>query len=832
MEKEVLAKIFGVAPEKIKITDPSGDYDSIKYYINDRVDVKKIPDDFHLLFENNINIFLNVGGEFENCSFKNKIFFEKIKLIKGYYEFKNCVFDNNDLSIMSSSQFSGCSFENIDNFLEFASKNTFKECFYKSDLELCGSEKKEYQKEIKISNFTFNNKVKLIGKIFKEEVHFDKVIFEDEVYFNHSIFNKNIVCYECEFKKQLNFENCKFIETKVYTDNSLRFKEVKCHDIITFKHSVFDAEVDFDNFIFDNKADFSKSAFEKKVSFKNCKFNKLSGDDFFDFSEIDFKDNVYFDDSYFNEFVAFHLCVFEKTASFYRAKFNVIPNFSPGDFKGILNINNATWGENGNIEFEDVKKIVDKASSEIKTEEEKLETIRNIKDSFRAIKNVLIQKNDQLDAQKFHKAELYCKELELEKENKNFSTFIDSLLLKIYRITSDHHTNFLKILNFTVFCIAAYAVCSFVFVDIYTATFFGESRFISKNISQDVFSGLTVVLIFLTIIVIGYILKYYKYTRKSLICIILFVIFILVTPFIKLYYPNYARWLLLILVIILLSLYFYNNEHKGKILFAFLFFCFSTIPALSSIVYFFSDKDKNYDLLFKITIPAMISTYFCLAIFFSYSLEEIYLRKRKYKNLILSVFKCLCKIKHKNLILPVFKCLVRVLKYLVPVFKYLVWVFKYLVWVIVAFVLYLYPQLINPFVGVFKSDEIISTNYFEKKLNDLNASEIIEISNLLKNSTDLNLTEVHKEIIDSNTITNAEIINAKELIKQNLKKINIANNELNTTINTINDLKEKKDLQEYLVNGIKSSSLVYSIILLLCLYSLTKTARKNSIVPI
>ncbi|MDY6122908.1 MAG: hypothetical protein SPI08_00030, partial [Campylobacter sp.] len=148
---------------------------------------------------------------------------------------------------------------------------------------------------------------------------------------------------------------------------------------------------------------------------------------------------------------------------------------------------------------------------------------------------------------------------------------------------------------------------------------------------------------------------------------------------------------------------------------------------------------------------------------------------------------------------------------------------------IVAFVLYLQPQLINPFVGVFKSDEILSTNNFEKELNDLNVSEIIKISNLLKNSTDLNLTEMHKKIIDSNTTTNAEIINAKELIKQNLKEINIANKELNATVNK---LKVIKDHQEYLVNGIKSSLLVYSIILLLCLYSLTKTARKNSIVPI
>lgn len=797
MEKKDLANIFGVETKNIKLSRSD---DNIKCYdIDDRVDVKEIPDDF--LLEDNINIFLNLGGEFENCSFKNKIFFEKIKLI-GYYKFKNCVFDNNDFSfsIKHMFEFLGCSFENIDNFLEFASKYTFEECVYKSDLQLYGNEEKKYQNEIKISNFTFNNKVELIGKIFEEAVHFNKVVFEDKVDFNHSIFNKNIRCYECEFKKQLNFENCKFIETKGYTDNSLSFTEVKCHDIITFKHSVFDAEVNFDNFIFDNKADFSKSTFEKKASFKNCEFNGLSEDDFFDFSEIHFKDNVYFDDSDFNEFADFRLCVFEKTASFYRTKFNVIPNFSPGDFKEILNINNATWGENGNIEFEDIKKIVDKVYSEIKTEEEKLETIRNIKDSFRAIKNVLIQKNDQLDAQKFHKAELYCKELELEKENKNFSTFIDSLLLKIYRITSDHHTNFLKILNFTVFCIAVYAVCSFLFVDIYTATFFGESRFFSKNISGYVFSGLTLVLIVSTIIVIGYNLIYYKYTYKSLIYIIPFVIFIIATLFIKPYYLNLARWLLLLVIIfLLLSLCFYNNEHKGRILFAFLFFCFFTIPALSSIFYFFSDTDKNYALLYEITIPLIISTYFCLAIFFLYSLEEKYLRKIKDKNLILSVF------------------------------KYLVWVFRCLAWVIVAFVLYLSPQLINPFVGVFKSDEILSKNYFEKKLNDLNASEIIKISNLLKNSTDLNLTEVHKEIIDLNTITNAEIINAKELIKQNLKEINIANNELNTTIN---NLKVTKYYQEYLVNGIKSSSLVYSIILLLCLYSLTKTARKNSIVPI
>ena len=75
MEKqEYLANIFGVATEEIQVEYPLGYHDNIRYYhIKVRVDVKKIPDDF--LLEDNINIFLILGGEFENCSFKNKIFF-------------------------------------------------------------------------------------------------------------------------------------------------------------------------------------------------------------------------------------------------------------------------------------------------------------------------------------------------------------------------------------------------------------------------------------------------------------------------------------------------------------------------------------------------------------------------------------------------------------------------------------------------------------------------------------------------------------------------------------------------------------------------------------
>nr|WP_321316755.1 pentapeptide repeat-containing protein [uncultured Campylobacter sp.] len=641
--------------------------------------------------------------------------------------FKNCVFNKNNFNIFSPCEnlleFIKCEFDGIDG------KN------------LCNSAKYE--------ECSFKNINDFLNFINLRSDNFIKCVYESD------FVAYNVHMNEDKFLPKIEIKNWTF-------KGKVELKNITCNK-----------EISFENVNFNGKIDFSKSTFEKKVSFKKCKFNELSGDDFFDFSEIHFKDNVYFDKSHFNEFVAFHLCVFEKTASFYKTKFNVIPNFSPGDFKGILNINNATWGENGNLEFEDVEKIVDKACGKSEKEEDELETIRNIKDSFRAIKNVLIQENNQLEAQKFHKAELYCKELELEKENKNFSTFIDSLLLKFYRNTSDHHTNFLKILNFTVFCIAVYAVCSFVFVDIYTATFFEESIFFDIKYSESFF--------------------------------------------------NYSMSLLFILAIIVMATM--ASKNIAISLYSFLFCCFLIIPLLIGLSIFYNFTNQDYALLFKITIAIWISLYFCLIIsshalwsglnqffrgkFIDYLREKIiYLSKITFIDYVCKLIDHVCKL---------------------------------VIWVVVAFVLYLYPQLINPFLGVFKSDEILPTNYFEKKLNDLNASEIIEISNLLKNITDLNLTKVHKEIIDLNTITNAEIINAKELIKQNLKEINIADNELNTTITTINDLnttittindlKEKKDFQEYLVNGIKSSSLVYSIILLLCLYSLTKTARKNSIIP-
>ncbi|EOH1527195.1 pentapeptide repeat-containing protein, partial [Campylobacter jejuni] len=54
--------------------------------------------------------------------------------------------------------------------------------------------------------------------------------------------------------------------------------------------------------------------------------------------------------------------------------------------------------------------------------EHKLRCAKNLKDSFRVIKDVLINQNNTLEAQEWHKLELYAKEKELEiqlSKNKN-----------------------------------------------------------------------------------------------------------------------------------------------------------------------------------------------------------------------------------------------------------------------------------------------------------------------------------------------------------------------------------------------------------------------------
>ncbi|ECO2587814.1 hypothetical protein FXT90_03925 [Campylobacter jejuni] len=556
-----------------------------------------------------------------------------------------------------------------------------------------------------------------------------KSIFKKEVYIN------------CNCLERLNFSHCEF-ESKV----SLRFlkdnKYKEFHNGIDFSNCIFKNEVDFSYFVSgaplpDNK--YYNNA--QNTLFKDCIFeNKV------DFHNSKITNNIYFNNAHFKDYVDFHECEFEKTASFYGVRFDKAPNFSACYFKEpkAVNLINVDIDK---LDFKSLEQYIkDKYQDETYenkqelTEEQrnnncKLKCAKHLKDSFRVIKDVLITQNNTLEAQEWHKLELYAKEKELlfevescykeknkpfiatKSEDKNSINLTFSvLLLWIYRVTSLHHTNLPRIINFA-----------------------------SLNIVA--FGGLVCLITYLS----------YRIDKQNI-----------------LWFFGVLIFSVLVMAIVYLTL----KKHKLKsiklILFTFLAFLMALF-LIQSIILLHSFSDVVFALfLYCLLVIALICLY-------------------PYINLKSFISYC----------------------------------FHWLVYFFLVMVVVIKPQLINPFAGIFSSDKLYESQ-FEKSLNDLNASAIINLAKI--SFKEFNLNQEYKNI------SFTELNSAKALIvanKENLLKLNDVNSNIAKEVlgEKYTELLKIINQDKITENTIKSTSVLYSIILLLCIFSLQKTARKNSIVP-
>ncbi|EAI0031788.1 TPA: pentapeptide repeat-containing protein [Campylobacter jejuni] len=561
-----------------------------------------------------------------------------------------------------------------------------------------------------------------------------KSIFKKEVYIN------------CNCFERLNFSHCEF-ESKV----SLRFlkdnKYKEFHNGVDFSNCIFKNEVDFSYFasgtpLPDNK--YYNNA--QNTLFKDCIFeNKV------DFHNSKITNNIYFNNAHFKDYVDFHECEFEKTASFYGVRFEKVPNFSACYFKEPKAVNLT----NVNIDKLDFKSLEQYIEDNYKDESYKNETkgiqdekeifkiqnehqlryAKNLKDSFRVIKDVLITQNNTLEAQEWHKLELYAKERELlfevescykeknkpfiaaKSEDKNSINLTFSvLLLWIYRVTSLHHTNLPRIINFTSLNIVAFGllVCLITYL----------SYHIDK---QTNFWFLGVFILSVLVMAIVY-LTLKKHKLKS-IRLILFI------------FLAFLMALFLIQSITLLHLF-------SDVIFALFLYCLLVI--------------------------ALICLY-------------------PYINSISFVSYC----------------------------------FNWLVYFFLVMVVVIKPQLINPFAGIFSSDKLYESQ-FEKSLNDLNASAIVNLASILQNDFNLHLKDQNISFTELNSAKALIVANKENLLKLNDANLNRAKEVLGEKYTELLKTINQDKITE---NTIKSTSVLYGIILLLCIFSLQKTARKNSIVP-
>ncbi|EPO3990755.1 hypothetical protein ACWUWU_000471 [Campylobacter jejuni] len=574
-----------------------------------------------------------------------------------------------------------------------------------------------------------------------------------------------------EIKQILKLDFCCFVDNVFYIDfapkiepyehnqNKTAIEEqriIQCsHDDLLYLFKTY--PLMFNHCIFDYKID-NKTPIEQinKLSFLNCDFKKeiyLNFQECLDSFQMDncvfedrvtikgkFNDNVYFNNSIFKNYADFHECEFEKIACFYGVTFDKTPNFSACYFKEqkAVNLINVDIDK---LDFKSVEKYIEdnyqdetcENKQEITEEQRnnncKLKCAKHLKDSFRVIKDVLITQNNTLEAQEWHKLELYAKEkenhinLSVKDREKNADIFkniliwFNCVLLNVYRNTSDHHNDFLKNLNFTVGMIVLYGV----FIFFCQACIEPYSKFFNELKSSVIF------------IIIG-------------------------------------------ILVFLCCIMFYFNRKKSIFAKSIFFIIAMVFIVLYLVTYFY--KTNEYKTILYLVMCYMLSIYICYFFF-------------NIKNIIFNI------------------------------------VFKFMLYLVFLFFLINSSQLINPFTGVFSSGKLYESQ-FEKSLNDLNASAIINLAKI--SFKEFNLNQEYKNI------SFTELNSAKALIvanKENLLKLNDAN--LNRAKEVLGEkyteLLKTINQDKITENTIKSTSVLYSIILLLCIFSLQKTARKNSIVP-
>ncbi len=785
---------------------------------------------------------------------------------------------------------------------------------------------KQHYDENKILEIHLNNMV------FEEDLSFDNVkklslIIDDNVKFQRlCIFGCNELSLRINGRvkiiDKISINDCKFKQISInnHIDGNIEFQKCEFNNfnLYGFSNATIKGAFTFDFCEVKEKVNFMNFEFENKVSFKMSKF----------------KDNVYFNNSVFKDYADFHECEFEKIACFYGVRFDKAPNFSACYFKeqkavNLINVNidqldfrSAEDYIKDNYQDGNYKNAIKNNEKIQKDEKElyrienehKLRCAKNLKDSFRVIKDVLINQNNTLEAQEWHKLELYAKEKELEiqlSKNKNDNLKKESKN-QVYNPKDYEKFNYSKIIPLIIFLlkiIGHLSVNILIFVELVLVAPFFTIMFYCVYVVFFIYKILTFILksfypLDINKFIIFWRIKFNKIKRK------------LIVSGRKML--DFTLWS----DCVLLQVYRNTSNHHTNFL-KILNFTILMISLYAFMGFVFS-KTINFILSFN-SVSIIIASYIILLVF---ALMLVNVKKQLYQYGVILIF-MLCGAFTISMILflsseyiSIFCFLIYFLGVLIfylffickiKLFIFLVRFFAYMIFIATIITK---PQFINPFTGVFSSDKLYESQ-FEKSLNDLNASAIVNLASILQNDFNLHLKDQNISFTELNS-AKALIIANKEKLKEILSKVyndkyvsdykKVLNELENNTSNIKNIIEEidnknnnsvvsaqlnkflklnfsqkidilyaiksnfsiseklspeqmalfdQKDSQDKLKsvlallkfkssfegilkiinqdeiteNTIKSTGVLYGIILLLCIFSLQKTARKNSIVP-
>ena len=733
----------------------------------------KFPNISSCEFENEVflrNITNN--NTFGGCNFAKEVYVEGYacfhsckfygdfisKHAKQDVDFINCFFDKSfELATRDKLQdinFEGTHFNQkiTMDIREFDSLNlsyTIFNCEFKLQAEQING------KEVNFTKAKFKQKVSFYRKTIDCRIYFEEACFENDLIFTEAKFNDVVNLNKVVFKGEAQFYGTKFnraILTETNFENKANFSNAVFNDKAYFTNAVFEADTDFSSATFADEARFFNADFKGTAIFENAEFKGKA--DFktdknltfvkdANFKNTIFLDNAYFNNRVFEEFVDFHEADFKKVACFYSVAFKKPVNFSSIIFNGALNFVNAKT----DFTYKELKELIETRSEHDKSIDN-IKRTNDFRDGFRLMKHALNNKGNALDASLFHRLELYCKELELEftlenakdknsenskevksvneveaklKSKSRIELFLDLITLKLYRNTSDHHTNLFKIINFAILSIAVYGLSFWVLDDFLLKAMIDSPKILMLLLLFIFLIGLLACLLY-------FVVKYK--IRWATVPIRIFIYVIFVTPGLV----NAFDYSIYVVIFILLYVSLYALS--------FYLFRFSFVRFMAYLIFMAVFLDK--------------------------------------------------------------------------------------------------PVLITPFIGIFTSEKIAESKFKEYTIryNENGLDNMLLDANLTNTKKDNKLdfiVENRKTILEELDCDKTLLIKSKNKCAKYINEIT----DRNASGNNAQEAPEKPyakalnalKYDEIMQSTRKSANLLYGFIMLLVIYSLTKTARKNSVVP-
>jgi putative membrane protein len=407
----------------------------------------------HRVFTNSIdaqNCIFEEQMEFDNCIFEEQTEFDKSSFLSDI-SFKRSIFRGSDFKSISfrevtfggdkidfcltefySGDFSKAIFKENSFTVDFNGAKLYDVCFNEAQFErIVSFEKLESPTEIKNTKFeraVFSQQVNFHNVLFYDDISFQNAIFRGKTYFLN-ITSKKISENTINKEKEFSFNGAKFRNETYFNGNNyieLNFSEVefgvKGEDItISFSNAKFYENIHFHNCKFYNSTKFEDTSFEKLVDFYYSHFYQGQ-----QFHLTDFLDRAVFSNTFFHEEAQFIYC---------RIKENSFIRFESVVFEEGVDISRSNFDKrvdfwNIIIEEEGIESIFDKIKKneyvkykdDFRVHETPPSVYKQVRESFRIIKNSLYTQNNRIEGLKFYEKEMETYEKEIKNIQKKKAT--------------------------------------------------------------------------------------------------------------------------------------------------------------------------------------------------------------------------------------------------------------------------------------------------------------------------------------------------------------------------------------------------------------------------